>query len=242
MKRPIIGIMMRSDKLDDERSIQYVYDTARSSIIKSGGEPLLLCPPKDLDYFKTKWKDYPNFTDSDIESITYWLDMCDGLFLPGGIKYSKYDLFVFDLALKKDMPILGVCLGMQIMSNYKKEFRIEKIDSNINHHDLSKKYCHKVKIEKNSLLYKIVEKEELNVNSYHKMQAFENPLFNVVARSEDDVVEALEMNGKRFVLGIQWHPEKMIDYDVEARKIMEYFIEEARIYKNVNDKAKLVKI
>lgn len=241
MKKPIIGIMMRSDKLNDERSIQYIYDTARSSIIKSGGEPLLLCPPKDLDYFKTKWNDFPDFTDSDIESITYWLNMCDGLFLPGGSKYSKYDLLVFDLALKKNMPILGVCLGMQIMSNYKKDFRIEKINSNINHHELDKKYCHKVKIKKNSLLYKIVEKEEIEVNSYHKMQAFENSLFDVVAISEDKVIESLEMRDKNFVLGVQWHPEKMIDYDCYARKIMDYFINEAILYKK-NNKAKLVKM
>lgn len=242
MKKPIIGIMMRSDELDDNRSVQYVYDGVRQAIIRSGGEPLLLCPPKDIDYFKTKWHDFSEISDSDSESINYWLNMCDALFLPGGIKYSKYDLFVLDLALKKNMPILGVCLGMQIMSNYKKDFKIEKINSNIVHCDLEKKYCHKVTIEKNSLLYKILDKTEIKVNSYHKMQAFKNPLFDVVARAEDDVIEALEMREKRFVLGVQWHPEKMIDYDESARKIMNSFIDEARIYKDNNDKARLVKI
>ncbi len=236
MKKPIIGIMMRTDISKDNRSIQYIYDTARSAIIECGGEPLLLCPPKNLDYSKTKFDEYPDFTNEEIKNINFWLDMCDGLFLPGGNKYSKYDCLVFELALKRDLPILGVCLGMQIMSNYKKEFKLEKINSSINHYDTNKKYCHQVKIKKDSLLYKIIDKEQIEVNSYHKIQAFPNNLFDIVAVAPDGVIEAIQMKEKKFVLGVQWHPEKMVEYDKDALKLMNYFINEAIIYKEDKDK------
>lgn len=242
MKKPIIGIMVRSNKLDDDRSIIYIFDSVRSSIIKSGGEPLLLCPPEELDYFKTSWTDFPDITSSEAEGINYWLNMCDGLFLPGGIKYTKFDAYVLDLAIKKNMPILGVCLGMQLMSNYQKEFKIEEIDSDIDHSRSDLEYCHKISIKKNSLLDKIVSKEELNVNSFHRRQAFDNPLFESISYAPDGVLEAIEMKEKRFVLGVQWHPEAMIGYDQDARKIMEYFIEEAKFYKKSNDKGKIVRL
>lgn len=236
MKKPIIGIMMRCDVDKENRPYQYIYDRVRRSIIQSGGEPLLLCPVKDIDYYPTKWLDFPDFNEEEKESIEYWLSMCDGLFLPGGVKFTKYDKYVVSLAIKKDLPILGVCLGMQILTNYNRDNELLLIESSIKHEQFEDDlYCHKVKIEKDSLLYHIVEKEEIEVNSFHKMTTCSNPSLRTTAYASDGIVEAVELPSKSFVLGVQWHPEKMIGYDQSAIKIMNSFIEASRKYKQIKE-------
>ena len=58
MRKPIIGIMMRCEVDSENKPYQYVFDKVRSVIIKSGGEPLLLCPVKVIDYYHSKWTDF----------------------------------------------------------------------------------------------------------------------------------------------------------------------------------------
>lgn len=228
--------MMRCDVDQDNKPYQYVFDRVRSCIIQCGGEPLLLCPVKDIDYYPTKWPDFPDFSDEEKESMDYWLSMCDGLFLPGGLKFTKYDKYVVELALKKDLPIIGVCLGMQILTNYDRDNELSLIESSINHlQNEDDLYCHKVKIEKDSLLYRIVGKEEMEVNSFHTIRTSSNSSLRTVAYSEDGIVEAVEMPKNDFVLGVQWHPEKMTNYDQDARKIMDSFIEASIKYKKIKE-------
>jgi len=77
-------------------------------------------------------------------------------------------------------------------------------------------YRHKITIEKDSMLYKIIGKQELNVNSIHSMIA---PVENVkgyakiTSYSEDGLVESFEVENKKFVMGVKWHPELMLDKD-----------------------------
>lgn len=228
--------MMRCDADQENKPYQYVYDRVRSSIIRCGGEPLLLCPVKDIDYYPTKWPDFPDFNEEEKESIAYWLSMCDGLFLPGGLKFTKYDKYVVELALKKDIPILGVCLGMQILANYNRDNQLSLIDSSIKHlQDEEALYCHKVKIAPNSLLYRIIDKEEIEVNSFHTRMTSSNPSFKTTAYSLDGIIEAIELSSKDFVLGVQWHPEKMLDYDQDAKKIMDSFIKASKKYKKIKE-------
>lgn len=234
MEKPIIGIMMRCSIDSDHKPYQYIYDRVRRSIVQSGGEPLLLCPVGDVDYYPTGWKELPEFSEEEKDSIDFWLSMCDGLFLPGGLKFTKYDKYVVNLAIEKNLPILGVCLGMQILANYNRDNELSLIESTTNHlQDEEDLYCHKVKIESNSLLYRIVQKSELEVNSFHKRTITNNISFKTTAYATDDVIEAIEMPSKDFVLGVQWHPEKMLDYDQDAMKIMYSFIEASRNYKKV---------
>ena len=59
----------------------------------------------------------------------------------------------------------------------------------------------------------------------HKYAIKECEMCDVVATSEDGVIEAIEYPNKKFILGLQWHPEKMIDFDLDANKIIKYFID-----------------
>ena len=78
------------------------------------------------------------------------------------------------------------------------------------------------------LFYKIVGKEELSVNSFHRRCATANEIYRTVGVSEDGVIEAMELPGAEFNFGVQWHPEIMYPYDEDSRKIINAFIEHCR--------------
>ena len=61
------------------------------------------------------------------------------------------------------------------------------------------------------------------VNSRHQEVVLNTDLY-VCARAEDGSIEAVEDTNKKFYLGVQWHPESMIGYDSDARKLIETFI------------------
>jgi len=228
--KPLIGIMMRCEENEEGVSMQYVFESVRTTMIKAKGEPFLITPPQNIDYYKTKYKDYKALTEEEKKEIDFWLDMINGLFIPGGVKFTEYDRYVLKQAIKKEIPVLAVCLGMQLMSCYEEEVTLYDIEpSSMNHNtDLKEKYAHKVKIEKTSRLYEILGEEEIMVNSFHKRKAGANKIYKTVARSEDDVIEALEYPGEVFHIGVQWHPEKLYQEDPFATKLIDAFILESR--------------
>ena len=225
--RPIIGIVARSEKNENGSSMFYVFETIRKSIINCGGEPLLLLPPQDLDYYKTRVKDYPEFTMEDEKRMLKWLNMCNGIILPGGYKLTNFDRYVVEYCTENDIPILGICLGMQVMSCYKKEIEIIPIEDNhLNHKQESQDgVSHRVDIKKDSLLYNILKQDSIMVNSFHTKQATYNKYYEIVAYSEDGVIEAIQNKKNTFNLGVQWHPEKNYEDDLNSLKILNAFIE-----------------
>lgn len=236
--KPVIGILTRYDTNQRGRNLNYVFDSTRCAILKMGGNPLLLCPMQNMEYYDTKYHDYVSPTEEEKCLALYWLNMCDGLFIPGGSKISPYDFFILEEALKRKIPVLGVCLGMQLLSNYqKKEFILKEVENKELHSTIwireeEAKPVHKVLINKNSKLYEIIGKEEIAVNSFHSKETLKNDNFNTVAFSEDGVIEGIELKNYPFCLGVQWHPELMLDTDINSVRIFEKFIEEAMNHKN----------
>lgn len=236
--RPLIGIVMRCSKLRiNDNNVQYSFDFLRRAIIQAGGEPFYLTPPIDVDYDDTKYDEFKDITDEEKKSIDFWLDSINGLVLPGGEKHTPYDLYILGRAIDKKIPVLGLCLGMQIMSLYKKTCDdLKLVDSDIDHAiDNNTALVHSVSIDKDSRLYKIVGKDEIMVNSFHNYQVCDNPYYKVVAKSPDGIVEAMEFKGDTFNIGVQWHPEKMYSVDDNSRKIIDAFIEESRKRKTILD-------
>ena len=124
------------------------------------------------------------------------------------MKFGDYfDEYIYKYAKKYNIPYLGICLGMQAMHN-----NLKKIDN----HYLTN---HKIFINKNSKLYKIYKSEEITVNSRHKYRIDKLKNLDIAAYSSDDVIEAVEDKTKKFLIGVQWHPEDMNDL-----KLFEYFI------------------
>lgn len=226
--RVIIGVPLRSNRNELEVPIEYIFDYVRRSINKMGAEVLALSPVQDLDYIDVRYNDYPPLTEDEKDRVEFWLDRIDGLFIPGGSKFSPYDQYLLERCVERDIPVLAVCLGMQLMSCYKEEVSINKIESSINHSgSLDQQYVHKVKINKDSKLYNIIGKDEIMVNSFHSYCGNPNHIYKSVAYSEDGILEGLEHPTATFNIGVQWHPEKMIDYDEDARAIMKAFIKAA---------------
>lgn len=193
---PIIGIVYRSEFNYYKVNQDYV-----EKINKYGGIPILILPTKNIDKI---------------------LSICNGILMPGGDEINEYDKYICDYANKKQIPLFGICLGMQIMDIYNNNSDVILINSNIDHHQKDKEYVHSVTINKNSKLYEIIGEETFLVNSNHNYQITNNNEYKVVGISNDNIIEAIEKDGV-FNIGVEWHPERLNDSISE--KLFKAFIE-----------------
>ena len=137
-----------------------------------------------------------------IESV----NLCDGIILSGGSKFVENDFKLIKYLVEKNIPTLGICLGMQSMAQYFNNGR-EIVVSN---HYSTNKYVHKIKIKRGSKLHKILNKDEILVNSRHHTGV---PYTSMVvsAKSDDNIIEAVELSNLNFFMGLEWHPESIND-------------------------------
>ena len=221
----VIGVPLRYQHLEDGRCINYLSEKLRLTLQKAGAYVFPIAPVQNVYYMDTRGKDFLPLTDNEKEVIEKSLDYIDGMLFPGGNKFTPYDRYLLERCIEKDIPVLGICLGMQMMSCFKKDVNLIKNESDINHKQESdEELTHKVRIKKDTLLYEIIGSEEIMVNSFHNYHALENNLFNVCAISEDNIIEGIELNDKKFVLGIQWHPEISYEFDLNSKIIIDEFI------------------
>ena len=190
--KPLIGIIMRNDISKAKHEIGIVYKDIIKAIRTSGGIPLGICCENFYDY----------------------LDICQGFILEGGSDFEVENFRIITSLKDKDIPLLGICLGMQEMA-YNSNGLIKDIPNHLNRR-------HKVLIKKDSLLYKILRKKKITVNSRHRSAIMKTNLM-ISAVAMDNIIEAVEgMN--TFFLGLQWHPESTYSMDVNSRKIFDYFV------------------
>lgn len=232
--KPIIGIPLRYAYSKNDKAIIYMNEYVRRTFQKAGALILAIPPVKDVNYIETRGDMFEPLTSDEKETIERYLNMCNGIFLPGGIKFTPNDRYLLERAIEKDLPILGVCLGMQMMSCYKENVVMEPNEKGVNHNQVEDedKLFHKVKIDKNSKLYQILGVEEFEVNSYHNKHATTNSIYKTVGNSPDGLIEAIEYPSKTFNIGVQWHPEISYRFDDNSKKIIDYFVAEAK--KNIN--------
>lgn len=178
---------------------------------------------------------------------------CQGLLLPGGgdidPKYygqepsercgkpfplrDTVELKLLEFFFPTGKPILGICRGEQVLNVFFGGSLIQDIKQIqiCSHSDNPCRYkgIHSVTIAENSVLYAILEKTSLDVNSMHH-QAVDQPGkgLSVSAVSQDGFVEAIEMQDHPFCLGIQWHPEHMSKRSKRQRRIFEAFAAASR--------------
>lgn len=154
------------------------------------------------------------------------IDLCDGVIFPGGDDINNNDIKLIKYLYDNDIPCFGICLGMQEMG-YLFNGEFNKI-SNYEHLKPNEKYVHNVKLNKKSKLYKILNTEIIKVNSRHKDYLVNTDLF---ISGISDVIESIEAPQKKFFLGVQWHPESMLEYDINSNLIIDEFIKQCRNYK-----------
>ena len=171
-----------------------------------------------------------NYDDKD-NINTDTLDLCDGIIFQGGNIIYEYHFNILKYAIKKRIPILGICMGHQIIGLYSNNQKEKDLKIVNNHYNL--KNTHKININEDSILYNLFGKE-LNVNSRHlfKLEKITKP-FIISAWSDDNTIEAIEwIDDEHFILGLQWHPEDMNNMNI----LYDKFINEITIRKNKNFK------
>lgn len=227
MTKPIIGVVEWPYEDKDKDGIFEVLTPIITMISKNGGIPVGVFPTQTVDYYNTKGLDIPKLTSSDKHDLIKTLSLCSAILKPGATRTYDYERFIYDYAYQNDIPFLGICAGMQMMSHNGREkiINIKNDENGINHYDKGY-YAHSVCILNNTLLSKIVEETNIMVNSRHGFH-IPNEGSNIAsAYAPDGVIEAIENPKMRYHLGVQWHPELM-PYDESSQKLFNSFIEAA---------------
>jgi len=215
-----VGLILRPDINGTNKNIFEIYDNFRRIIIDNNCIPVGIIP-NILDINN-------KLNEDEINELINEIKRCDGIICQGGDDFYDYDKVIVRYAIENDIPILGVCLGMQLMASVYED-NITLLDSNYHNH----KDCdHDIIIDKNSKLYSILRKENLNVNSYHKEHIISSGIYEVSAYSNDKVIEGIEYNHNAFNVGVQWHPERDMEKDYNQKLFKAYF--EAIEKKDIN--------
>ncbi len=180
------------------------------------------------------------------------VSMCDGLLLTGGHDVSPevygaekmaycggickerddMEAYLLDWAIKLDMPVLGICRGIQFMNAHLGGTLYQDLeseyDSEINHH-MKPPYDavqHNVNVLGGTLLSNIIGEGLHGVNSYHH-QAVKSlsDRAEIMAYSEDGLIEAISIKGCRFAVGVQWHPEFSFLVNDDSKSLVKAFVE-----------------
>lgn len=124
------------------------------------------------------------------------------------------ELALIEAALERDIPVLGICGGEQLLAVILGGTLIQHIPDEVPNaleHEQKKPHhvpCHEVTIVPGTRLHRIVGVERMQVNSsHHQAVAKPGPHAHICARAPDGVIEAIEDPRFRFCLGVQWHPE-----------------------------------
>lgn len=208
-----------------------------TSVIKAGGLPFLI--PLDFP----------------LDELTEIRKTCAGLLLSGGgdVETKRYggkehpsvggvwpvrdeiESRLYHLALATEWPVFGICRGAQIMNvaaggKLYSDIPDQVPEARYEHHQPTTtprdERVHPVNIQPGTLLHRIIGKDSIMVNSFHH-QAVSIPGDGILvsAYSGDGIIEGIENPEYPFVLGVQWHPECLQQYD-DHMKLFRAFIQQ----------------
>ena len=239
---PVIGITGNYEDLTCKLGRGYY-----QSVVEVGGVPVIIPPVADRHV------------------IINTLSRIDGLILSGGGDYNPLwageepspllhginqerdnaELLITRLAYNRQIPILGICRGIQTLAmalGGKVKQDISDIATVKHSQDADRSEpTHSVAVEKDSTLYRIYSEAQqcsmfndqcsMFVNSFHH-QAVSDPgiKFRVVATAPDGVIEAMESSEYKPILGVQWHPECM----ESGLPLFQWLVGEANLYRDVH--------
>jgi putative glutamine amidotransferase len=232
--RPVIGVTLGDG---DEPGVHAMREDYIRSVEQPGAVPVVLPPVSPGD-------------------VAVLLDRLDGLLLSGGVdvdpvlygqdphpklgrvnrRRDDFELALTREALRRDVPILAICRGHQVLNVATGGTLVQDIPSTVEgavEHDGSGprfRLAHRVEVTASSRLFQILGRDTLSVNSSHH-QAVDRIGEGLVVCArcpEDGVVEGLEMPGRRFVVAVQWHPESFWNRTESFRRLFEAHAEACR--------------
>lgn len=226
MNKPIIGIVGKPTIESDMWHYMEIVDDIRYAILKNNAIAIGILPTDKKINFKVN-EELDNYilTNDEKRDLEIIIEKLDGVILEGGLVSNQYEEEVAKICIEKDIPIMGICSGFNNL--IRAMGGNVHIDSNIFHNQFGSKIAHSIDIIENSKLFNILGTNKVDVNSIHTCIALENEIkdYKVVAICpNDNTVEAIELENKRFVMGIKWHPELMKDMNI----IFKEFVKECR--------------
>jgi putative glutamine amidotransferase len=233
-ERPLIGLNCRYESNAQYPARDHVgqYVPYHRALLAVGALPVLIPVVDDRD------------------TLPQYLDRLDGFMFTGGRdvppeaygqerhpktqecdpKRFSCDRALARLVLKRPMPVLAICMGVQLLNVVYGGTLIQHIETDIRHSPKNpgNDSHHPIVLERDSRLFQILEATEIEVNSAHH-QAVDRlaPGLRVLARAPDGIVEAVEMTDRDFFLGVQWHPERILERP-EQRRLFEAFVDACR--------------
>ena len=229
--KPLIGVMPLWD--DDKESV-WMLPGYLEGIRQAGGIPVILPFTSDKDELDQLAKMFDGFL------FTGGHDVSPELYSEKPIndsvisckKRDEMESFYLQYAINYDKPVLGICRGIQFINAALGGTLYQDLPtqhpSEIDHHqkppyDIP---VHTVDIVKDSPLEKLLDANQLNVNSYHHQAVKDlSAKLKAMAVSTDGLVEAVFMPEHRFLWAVQWHPEFSYLTDINSRKIFKAFID-----------------
>ncbi len=232
-KRPLIGITTRSE-LETRRF--YLGRDYSEAIAGLGGVPVLIPLIDEADYIARLVAGLDGIllpgSDTDPDPAYYGEDPHPKLkrVVP---EKDRTDLLVLAEAEKLNLPVFGICFGLQILNVSRGGSLIQDIGSQVElaiKHDQGmplERASHAIKVEGSGIISKAAEgMTDLRVNSHHHQAVGRvGSDLTAVAWANDTVIEAVEDSRPgRWVVGVQWHPELSWRTDMLSRSLLEQFI------------------
>ena len=233
--RPVVGVTLGDG---DEPGVHAMREDYIRSVEQSGAVPVVL-PPVSL---------------GDVPAL---LDRLDGVLLSGGVdvdpvlygqaphpklgrvnrRRDDFELVLTREALRRDVPILAICRGHQVLNVAAGGTLVQDIPSLVEgavEHDGPGprwRHAHRVEVTAPSRLREILGQDAVAVNSIHHQGVDRVGLDLVVSARcpEDRVVEGLEMPGRRFVVAVQWHPESFWNRPDSFQSLFDAHAEACRV-------------
>jgi putative glutamine amidotransferase len=238
MTAPVVGITLRPQPGAPDRPPRLVQNRAYLDAIEAAGAIPLPVPLL-----------------RDEERMRALYDRCDALCLPGGpdIEPARYgeavrdgcnvetagelddaELLLTRWLVADDRPTLAICRGIQVVNvalggTLWQDITVQAASPAAHRVEPRGALAHRVHVEPGTLLHRTVGADTLQVNTLHH-QAIRRvgEGLHVSGRADDGLVEAVEMPGMRFLLGVQWHPEELVAEQVEAGRLFAALVSAAR--------------
>jgi putative glutamine amidotransferase len=237
-RRPVIGICAAIERAawSAWEVLANVSPRSYSLAVQDAGGMALLLPPDDAT----------------AEQPSDLLDLIDGLVLAGGSdidpgsygaaphpetrgtrpERDRFELALAHAALERDMPVLGICRGMQLLNvacgGTLNQHLPDLLGHDDHRHTPGAFGDHEVRLQEGTLAARAVGGERSAVKSHHHQGVDElgEGLVAVGWSDADDTIEAVELPGKAYALGVLWHPE-----EDERSKVIGSLVDAARAHR-----------